>query len=146
MATDPTTAPSALDALLREVEILSDEASPGPWAFETDYPDEVPYAVRRYVSPSGEPVAGHVDFCDKNRSIAEILPHPTNATDDYPLIASYRTAAPRLAAIVRVLVEAVTQAASFGEGPVVGPEFDCPYHAMEARAALSRAEAIAKGE
>lgn len=53
---------------------------------------------------------------------------------------------PRLAAIVRVLVEAVTQAASFGEGPVVGPEFDCPYHAMEARAALARAEAIAKGE
>lgn len=54
--------------------------------------------------------------------------------------------AARLAAIVRVLVEAVTQAASFGEGPVVGPEFDCPYHAMEARTALARAEAIAKGE
>ena len=45
-----------------------------------------------------------------------------------------------------MLVEAVTQAASFGEGPVVGPEFDCPYHAMEARHALARAEAIAKGE
>lgn len=55
-------------------------------------------------------------------------------------------APPRLAAIVRVLVEAVNQAASFGEGPVVGPEFDCPYHAMEARHALARAEAIAKGE
>ncbi len=55
-------------------------------------------------------------------------------------------AAPRLAAIVRVLVEAVNQAASWGEGATVGPEFDCPYHAMEARSALARAEAIAKGD
>lgn len=54
--------------------------------------------------------------------------------------------APRLAAIVRVLLEAVKQAASFGEGAVVGPEFDCPYHAMEARHTLARAEAIARGE
>ena len=145
-APDPSAA-SALDALLREVEGHDRDATDGPWSW-VGGPRTGPPCVL------DSPAFHTPEVVEMDRILPSLIPTNSVLRDDVgcirqcdaEAIASYRTAAPRLAAIVRVLVEAVTQAASFGEGPVVGPEFDCPYHAMEARHALARAEAIAKGD
>lgn len=129
MASD-TPAPAALDALLAEVNQLDAIATPQPWEGAPDL------GCVGYTYPQG----------GKFTVLAPPNPYGDVGKANALLAARYRTAAPRLAAIVRVLREAVKQAASFGEGPVVGPEFDCPYHAMEARHALARAEAIARGD
>jgi len=50
---------------------------------------------------------------------------------------AHDSCAPRLAAIVRVMVEAMREA-TFCE--------ECSFHVGEARAAIARAEAIAKGD
>jgi hypothetical protein len=62
------------------------------------------------------------------------------------MYAARASASPRLAAIVRVLVEALNEVAAWRDGPVVRGHFDSPGDAGCARTALARAEAIAKGE
>ncbi len=61
---------------------------------------------------------------------------------EYPITGPYIAAAPRLAAIVRVLVEELRNIKR-GAGPWPKAE---PYSAQYARTALARAEAIARGE
>lgn len=98
----------ALDALLKEVESLDREATPGPWRF-VKHGGAVPG------SEDDHPV---VEFCEWRRKGRKRVPagdfggihidefRSVEGDDDATgaLVAHYRTAAPRLAAIVRVLL------------------------------------------
>ena len=140
-----TTALPALDALLKEVEALDREATPGPWVADITEAEVSSKGWIDAAEAEGLPKmprfrtevelycqsAGHRGNVFPVVSMG--LPYAGNAKAS----AHYRTAAPRLAAIVRVAVEALNS-------------LDDPWGDAHPRnvaiAALSRIEALAKGE
>ena len=116
-----TPALPALDALLKEVEALDGVATPQPWEGSIDL------GCVGYTHPLG----------GKFTVLAPPNPYSVVGKCDALLAARYRNAAPRLAAIVRVAVEALNS-------------LDDPWGDAHPRnvasAALSRIEALAKGE
>lgn len=124
-----TPAPDPVEALLRDVERLDRAASRPPWTSHPEPEDGHPREIIvQYGTPSD--MGGF-----KARWSA---PAPTRC--DAEAIACFRTAAPRLAAIVRVLRDALDRLDDTG-----GSMWSAPSTSV-AVAALSRADAIARGE
>lgn len=149
----------ALDALLRRVEAHDNAATPGPWeACCTRCGDESDPCGMIWSTPDDVlvAVAHGEDMADEYSSR-----YPTDERRNANALATghYRTAAPRLAAIVRVLVEALAFYESGsrnafrcnnepldpakGTGPCCERVIDAGGIAQDA---LARAEALAKGE
>lgn len=151
----------ALDALLKEVEALDRSATPGPWRFVRDG-GAVPG------SKGAHPVVEFCEWVQKGRKrvpsgdfggihIEEFhsLEGDNDATGE--LLAHYRTAAPRLAAMLRIAVKALREAVDAGNemfdayaASDGGLPIDTTTRQLGAvkdgRAALSRIESIAKGK
>lgn len=120
----------ALDALLKEVEALDLEATPGPWTFDNG-------SIRGVVEegPHADHVVPGFAFAKRTRIVASM-----HGPGNDGAVTKYRTAAPRLAAIVRVLRDALDRLDDTG-----GSMWSAPSTSV-AVAALSRADAIARGE
>lgn len=141
----------ALDALLREVEALDREATPGPWTFSFvtnngEGPDCLWDHGAWFVdveSPDDEPAPTKVD------PVAIVGAYEWTTAelgeDNAILVSTYRTAAPRLAAMLRIAVEALGVTQRDVWGVVQHPAVAIGIESI-ARHALARIEDLAKGE
>lgn len=143
---------SDLDALLKDVEALDKAATPGPWRF----------AKHGGAVPGSEDDHPVVEFCEWARKGRKRVPagdfggihidefRSVEGDDDATgeLVAHYRTAAPRLAAMLRVAVEALDDARSYLMGRANHEtDYEGDMDAQDrAKAAIARIEAMAKGE
>lgn len=119
-----TPALPALDALLKEVEALDREATPGPWTFDNG-------SIRGVVEegPHADHVVPGFAFAKRTRIVASM-----HGPGNDGAVTHYRNAAPRLAAMLRVAVEAL-----YGGANLVNGRAEC-------RTALARIERIAAGD
>lgn len=152
----------AIDALLKEVDEHDREATPAPWQVTLSRGDGMTQMmVRQHTAPSiavgrefwpDSPVAEAATDEDRYLQPDALCELPGGKERQARLIAAYRTAAPRLAAIVRVLKDALAAAPCscqrkgdrilYGDGyqgySDVKEDVTCDIHA-----ALLRAEEIA---
>lgn len=146
-----TPALPALDALLKKVEALDRAATPGPWTFSfvtndgegPDCPWDHGVWFVEVESPDDEPAPTEVDpvaiVGSYEWATAEI------GEDNAALVSTYRTAAPRFAAMLRVAVGALTMTQRDVLSVAQYPALAIGIESIT-RHALARIEAMAKGE